>query len=71
MLKRAAPVLWQFPLAVLVCVACSLAVAWAVSRLRGLEMNASAVATLSAVWSSAVRAHGLQGKRKSPVRSAS
>ncbi|MFA6165652.1 MAG: hypothetical protein WC700_03480 [Gemmatimonadaceae bacterium] len=64
MLKRVSPVLWQFPLTVLVCVGCSLAGAWAVSRLLGLEMNASVVATLGAVLSSAVIAGELRAERQ-------
>jgi hypothetical protein len=58
-------------LVVLVCVGGSLAGTWAASRLLGFEMNASVVASLSGVLSSALLARELQGKRKSPVRSAS
>ncbi|MHB0964051.1 MAG: hypothetical protein ACYC5V_12670 [Gemmatimonadaceae bacterium] len=70
MLRNFAPLVWQFPLTVLACVACSLAGAWGVSRLLGLEMNASVVAALSAVLSSAVIARELRAERKHRTRSA-
>ncbi|MBI4886511.1 MAG: hypothetical protein HY824_05430 [Acidobacteria bacterium] len=64
------PLLWQFPLTVLACVVSSLAGAWAVSRLLDFAMNASAVAALSAVLSSAFIARDLRAERKHATRSA-
>lgn len=68
MSNHVSPLLWQFPLTVLVCVVSSLAGAWAVSRLLGFDMNASVVASLSAVLSSAFIARDLRSIRQRATR---
>jgi uncharacterized membrane protein YeaQ/YmgE (transglycosylase-associated protein family) len=70
MLKNVAPWIWQFPLTVLAGVVGSVAGAWAVSQLLGLALNASVVAMLSAVLSSAVLVRELRTERTRPTRSA-
>jgi hypothetical protein len=62
MLHRPNPLTWQIPLTVLACVAASLAGVWVTSRTLGFTMDASIVAALSAVLSSAMIARELRTK---------
>ena len=55
----------QIPLTVLVCVAASLAGAWAMSRATGFTMNISLIAALSAALSAIAIAIELRGTGRS------
>jgi hypothetical protein len=63
MVAKAMQLLWQIPLTMLACVAGSLVIVWAVSRVMGFAMNPSLVAVLSAVLSGAAIAVELRGPK--------